>query len=330
VTGTRRAGAVLAACIAGAALAAPILTPHTPTQNFSGFEQAPPMWPHIVRPDGSLGRPYIRPITLVNPLERRYAEDSRHPIPVQWFKNGYVVSIDESRGPWLPLGSDALGRDVFARLLYGARLSLAVACMAAVGALALGLLIGGAAGFLGGRAETALMALADFVLVLPAIYAVLAIRAALPLVLTVPQVFGALIAVLAAVGWPVAARGVRAIVAGELRKEYAEAAYAVGASPLRILLRHLLPATTSFLVATGTMMVPAFLLAEGTLTFVGMGFPLGTATWGDMLRDAWQSSAFADAPWLMAPALAIVLTVLALHLLTSGVPAATRRAGTFQ
>jgi peptide/nickel transport system permease protein len=167
------------------------------------------------------------------------------------------------------------------------------------------------------------MAIADFVLILPAIYVVLALRAAMPLVLSVPQVFWTLSLVLAVAGWPVVARGVRGIIAAERPKEYVEAAYSVGASPARILLRHLLPATAGFLLSIETMMVPAFVVSEGTLTLVGLGFPVPAASWGAMLRDAWQGSAFTDAPWLMSPAIALALTVLLMRMLSSGDPPET-------
>jgi peptide/nickel transport system permease protein len=316
VTRRQAAGATLLAAIVVAAVAAPVLSPHGPVQQFAGFENAPPMLPHIRDDDGSVRAPFVRPLYLVSRLERRYATTAVRQ-PIRWFANGSLASIDESQGPWLPLGGDPLGRDVLARLLYGARISLAVAALAAIGALILGILVGAPAGFLGGRADTVLMAVADFVLVLPAIYVALALRAALPLVLSVRQIFWALVLVLAAVGWPIAARGVRAILAAERKKEYAEAAYAAGVPPLRILLRHLLPSARSFLAVTATMMFPAFLLTEGTLTLVGLGFPVPTPTWGAMLRDAWQGAAFTDAPWLMAPAIALILTVLSLHLLNS-------------
>jgi len=238
-------------------------------------------------------------------------------VPIRWLQDGVLWSADEATGPWLPLGADPLGRDVLSRLVYGARLSLAVAFTASLAAIALGVAIGGLAGFAGGRVETILMAITDFVLVLPAIYVVLALRAAMPLVLSVWQVFWTLTLVLAAAGWPLVARGVRGIIAAERRKEYAEAAHSMGASPWRILQHHLLPATTGFLLGISTMMVPAFVVAEGTLTLVGLGFPVPIASWGAMLRDAWQGAAFTDAPWLMAPAVALALTVLAMQLLSS-------------
>ena len=314
----RATGASLLALITCAAALAPGLTSHRPIQRFPDFVNAPPMRPHIVGQDGNLSRPFIYPIRLVDLLEGRYEEDTDHPIPIRWFADGVVVSVDESRGPWLPLGADPLGRDVLARLLYGARLSLGLACTASLGALMIGLAIGGVAGFYGGWTDRLLMALADFIIVLPAMYVVLSVRAALPLVLTATQVFLALTIVLTLAGWPLAARGVRVIVAAERRKAYAEAAYALGARPWRILLRHVLPSTTGFLVTTGMMMVPAFALMEVTLSLVGLGFPTPTATWGAMLRDAWERGAITNAPWLMAPAAALVLTVLALHLLSGG------------
>jgi peptide/nickel transport system permease protein len=329
VTRARLTGAVLLTLIVTAAAAAPALSPYAPLRQFTGFENAPPMLPHVLDAQGSFHWPFVYPLRLVNRLERQYAEDTDRPIPIRWFSDGVIASVDPTQGAWFPLGTDPLGRDVFARLLNGTRLSLGVACVALIGALAVGLVVGGAAGFFGGRVDTWLMAMADFVLVLPAIYVVLAFRAALPLVLSVPQVFWALALVLTVAGWPVAARGVRAIVAGERRKEYAEAAYAAGAGPLRILLRHLLPATGGFLAYMATMLLPAFVLTEATMSLVGLGFPVPSATWGTMMRDAWQGAAFADAPWLLAPALMIVLCVLSLHLLTAEEAGDVPRAGTF-
>lgn len=325
----RATGLLLLTIVAGGTVAAPLLTPHDPVRQFAGYEYAPPMPPRIVTADGRLAPPFVYPLVLVDRLDRQYAEDRNQPVPLRWFDAGVLLSMDPAHGPWLPLGGDPVGRDVLARLLHGGRLSLGLALVATAGALLVGGLVGAWAGFLGGRTDTWLMAFADFVLVLPAIYVVLAFRAALPPVLTIPQVFWALTLVLVLAGWPVAARGVRGIVAAERRKEYAEAAYAMGAGPLRILLRHLLPSSAGFLVVTGTMMVPAFMLTESTLALVGLGFPLPTATWGAMLRDGWEGGALGDAPWLMAPGAAIVATVLALHLLTIDRVAEGPRAGTF-
>ena len=326
---TRNLAAAVLAMVVAASAGAPLLTPHDPIRQFADYENAPPMPLRLVDASGRVRRPFVYPIALADRLERRFAEDRSRPIPVRFFSGGVVMGIDETVAPWFPLGTDPLGRDVLSRLSYGSRLSLGLAAIAALGTTLLGLLIGATAGFIGGRTEALLMTLTDFVLVLPAVYVVLAFRAALPLVLSVEQVFGALALVLVLAGWPITARGVRAIVAGERVKEYAEAAKAAGAGPVRILLRHLAPAAAGFLTVSGTLMVPAFILTEATMSLVGLGFPIPTPTWGTMMREAWQGGALADAPWLMAPAAAIAVTVLALHTLASGRPAEGPARGTF-
>jgi peptide/nickel transport system permease protein len=155
----------------------------------------------------------------------------------------------------------------------------------------------------------------DFVMVLPAMYVALALRSVLPLVLTATQVFVLLAAIFAVVGAPFIARGVRAIVRSEKRLEYAAAAQALGANDLRLLVRHLLPAARGFLAVQMTLLVPAFIVAEATLSYVGLGFPDQMASWGTMLHDASTNiRVFADFPWLLSPAAAMFLVVLGLNL----------------
>jgi peptide/nickel transport system permease protein len=304
-----RAGLVLVAAIAVLSAAAPIIAPHDSGQQFGDFVYAPPMLPHVVDDEGQWHRPFIYRLRLADRLERRYVEDRATRVPLMWFSSGRLVGTADPAMPWLACGGDALGR-----VLQGARLSLGVSAVATAGALLLGGIIGALAGFHGGRVEGLLMRLADFVLVLPAIYVVIVLRAAMPLVLTTSEVFWTLAAILSLAGWPYAARGVRSIVAAERRREYAEAATAIGAGWWRILLRHLLPAAKGFLAVQATLLVPAFILAEATLSFVGFGFAEPTPSWGVMLHDASQAGTVAEAPWLLAPAAAIVISVLALHL----------------
>ena len=130
-----------------------------------------------------------------------------------------------------------------------------------------------------------------------------------------------MVGVFALVGWPLAARGVRAIVSREMGKEYAEAARSIGASGTRLLLHHLLPATRGFLLTQATLLIPAFILAEATLSFVGLGFGEPTPSWGVMLQEAGRGPILAEAPWLMAPAAAIVLVVLTVNSVASGATA---------
>lgn len=308
-------GAVLFAALAIVALAAPWLAPHHPSRQFTDMAHAPPMPPRIIDAEGRFHAPFVYPLRLVDRLERRYAEDRTRMVPLGWRRAGPDAADDPV---WLPLGGDALGRDVLSRILLGGRASLGVAVLAASVSLLIGALVGGMAGFAGGRADDLLMRVTDFVLVLPAIYVVLTLRAVMPLVLSPAQVFWMLAGVLALAGWPYPARGVRALVAAERRKEYAEAAMAIGAGPLRILLRHLLPAASGFLAVQATLLVPAFILAEATLSFVGFGFPEPYPSWGLMLQEGASISVLAEAPWLLAPAVAIVLAILSLQLLGDG------------
>jgi peptide/nickel transport system permease protein len=310
-----RVGWGLAGLLLLSALLAPFLVTNPPEQQFLDYTYAPPMWPRIRDDQGRWHRPFVYPLRLTSRLELRFEEDRTERLTLQWISNRRFVSVDPARGTWLPLGGDALGRDIYSRLLVGARLSLGVAIFATAAALGFGTLIGALAGFSGGRLDTLLMLIADFFIVLPFIYVVLVLRASMPLVLTTTEVFWATIAILALAGWPFAARGVRAVVAIEKTREYAESARSIGASGLRILLRHLLPAASGVVAVQAALLVPAFVLAEATMSFVGLGFSEPSASWGGMLREAWRGHAFTNAPWLLSPAVTIALAMLSVQLL---------------
>jgi peptide/nickel transport system permease protein len=301
-----------------ATVAAHAIAAHDPATQFPNLAFAPPMLPHVVDDDGHVHRPFIYPIRLVDRLEHRFTEDRSVRMPLEWFTSRGLVTTSESNGPWLLLGGDAIGRDVFARVLLGARMSLGVSVLATLLALVLGAAIGALAGVAGGKWDAFLMRVADFVLVLPIIYVVIVLRATMPLVLSTAQVFWAMTLILGIAGWPFPARGVRAVIATEKRKEYAEAAHALGAGWLRILLRHLLPAARGFLAVQATLLLPMFILAEATLSYVGFGFAEPTPSWGVMLREAAEAGTLSEAPWLLAPAAAIVISVLSLHLVSGG------------
>jgi peptide/nickel transport system permease protein len=313
---TRRVGVALVGLALLAAVAAPVAAPHASDAHFAGLLNAPPTLVRIAGDDQAWHAPFIYRWQLVNQLEQRYEEDRSVRVPLAWWSGGHLVrSSDEAAAPLLLLGADSYGRDVFTRLLFGARTSLGLAVTAALGAMILGAAIGGLAGFAGGAIDQALMRATDFVMVLPAIYVALALRAVLPLVLSAGQVFALLAGIFAIVGTPFVAHGVRAIVRSERRLDYAAAAQALGASNARLLLHHLLPATRGFLAVQMTLLIPGFIIAEATLSYVGLGFPDSIASWGTMLHEASSNiRVFADFPWLLSPAAAMFLVVLGVNL----------------
>jgi peptide/nickel transport system permease protein len=156
------------------------------------------------------------------------------------------------------------------------------------------------------------MTVADFVLVLPVVYLVIVLRATRPLVIDTSEVFVLMAALFACAAWPDVARGVRAIVATERTRDYAAAARAAGAGPLR-LIGHLLPAAYGFLRVEFVILMPALLVAESSLSFVGFGFEGAIPSWGGLLKDGETVSAMHSAPWLLLPAAALFLVVLALQ-----------------
>jgi len=311
----QKTGLLLLAVIVAASAGAPVVAPYPMDREFHGLLNAPPTRPHLRDDNGGWHAPFIYRWTLTNQLEQRYDEDRRSIVPLAWFTDSRLVSSsDDAQMPLLLLGADSYGRDVFSRLLYGGRLSLTLAALAAAGALILGALIGGIAGYGGGAVDDLLMRASDFVIVLPAMYVALALRSAMKLVLPPFEIFALLTGIFAVVGAPFIARGVRAIVRSEKQLDYVAAAASLGAGHARLLLRHLLPAARGFIGVEITMLIPGFIVAEATLSYVGLGFPEPTASWGTMLHDASSIRAFADFPWLLSPAAAIFLLMLGLNL----------------
>jgi peptide/nickel transport system permease protein len=306
----RRAGWFLAALAIFATLA-PWLAPYDAGEAFHDFLHAPPMRPHF---DGLT--PVVHPLVLADRLEQRFEPDRSRTVRLPWVAH-------DANAPVFLLGADDFGRDVLSRLLYGARTSIGLSLLATLGAVLIGALAGAFAGYRGGWIDNAIMRVADFVLVLPIIYVVLVLRAVLPLVLPASTVFLLVSWIFVAVGWPFVAKGVRAIVAVERNREYVQAAQSLGASPLRILAIHLIPACAGHLLVQATLLLPAFILAEATLSFIGLGFPDPVASWGTMLAGAGNYNAVSRFPWTLTPAIAIFAIVLATNLVASN-PARNR------
>jgi peptide/nickel transport system permease protein len=307
------ARAVLAGWLAVAVLA-PWLAPNDQGVPFDERAYAPPTRVHVRTASGAFAAPFFYAQILVDPLERRYVDDESRPVPLRWFERGRFMSSGDPGQPLLLLGADGLGRDLFSRVVHGARLSLGLALVAALGATFIGAAAGAIAGFTGGWVDAVITRVAEVVLVLPALYVLLALRSSLPQVLSPAWTFGITAAIFTLVGWPYAARGVRAIVAAERRREYVDAAVALGASRSRVLFRHLLPATRGFLRTQFALLLPACILAEATLSYANIGFTDALPSWGRLLQEAANIALLPTAPWLLAPALAIVSVVLAVNI----------------
>jgi peptide/nickel transport system permease protein len=292
--------------LAVVALLGPWLAPYDPEAQHRDFLFAPPMPLHIRDRDG-WRMPFVYPIVLTDRLAQRYEEvrDRRRPLP--W--------TAEAGDPVFLLGADSFGRDVLSRVLYGSRLSLALALVSVAGAILFGTLIGGLAAFRGGWLDEAVMRASDFVLVLPVMYVALLLRGLMPLVLASSTVFVAMAGIFVLLGWPLVAKGVHAAVSAEREQEYVLAARSLGGSGWRILTRHLLPACRGLLLTYACLLLPGFILAEATLSYVGLGFPEHVPTWGTMLIEAANVTALTRFPWTVAPAVAIFLVLLGVNML---------------
>lgn len=297
-----RATALVVTLLAVAGLG-PLLAPYGPVQRFEDHLHAPPMRLHV---DGA--GLYTHPLRLVDRLEQTFAEDRARRAGLPW-------TTPAADAPVFLLGADGFGRDVLSRTLHGARASLGLALLATAGTLLAGALLGGWAGLAGGVAERAVLQAGDVLMVLPVLYVVVALRAALPLVLPLPVVIAVLAVIFIALGWPRIARGVWAIVRVEAQQEHVLAAIALGASRWRVMTRHLLPACGGYLAVQTALLVPTFVLLEATLSYVGLGFPDGVPSWGTALSEAATIGAMTRAPWTLAPAVAIFLVVLVTNVL---------------
>jgi peptide/nickel transport system permease protein len=228
------------------------------------------------------------------------------------------------QGPSLahPLGTDDLGQDLLARMLYGGRISLAVGFTAMLVAVSVGILIGAIAGLAGGKTDAALMWLTDLFLSLPQLPLLLLIiflfRDTLKAIVG-PElgVFILIVIIIGLFNWMQVARLVRAQFFSLREKEFVEAARALGASRFRLAVRHILPNSLGPVIVAATIDVAAAIIAESTLSFLGLGFPPDIPTWGRLLYDARDHLDFAP-HWALFPGLAIFLTVLTINFVGDG------------
>ncbi|HYK90311.1 MAG TPA: ABC transporter permease [Acidobacteriota bacterium] len=326
-----RLARLLAVLLATIALFGDFLSVNPPqTQNLDRF-YGPPSRIHFFDSQGRFHwRPFLYEYELVNPLDVVYRERTDKAYPLEFMIQGYryrfmgllpttrhLVGCREAMH-FYPLGADELGRDVLARLLAGARISLLVVFLGLALYALLGVTIGMLSGLAGGWPDSLLMRFSEFVLALPALYLILALRALLPAKMAFWQTLVLTIGTIASVTWPPMARGVRGLILQLRHSAYVEAARALGSSNWQIMKRHMLPALAPFALSQAAVAAPVFLLGEVVLSYLDVGFNDTAGSWGVMLRNLKEPRIFTDFWWNMAPLGMVFVTLYCLNAFGAG------------
>jgi len=226
-----------------------------------------------------------------------------------WVVETRLFGVEEPARLFL-LGTDGFGRDVFSRLLYGARISLLAGLFAAGLSVVLGFVLGTAAGFYGGRVDEILMRFTELFLALPWLYLLFAVRAVLPLELGPIRAFVVFILIVGGIGWARPARLFRGVAVAAEKQEFVLAARGLGATDLHLVMRHVLPQSLGVFWTQFALLVPRFILAEVTLSFLGLGVGEPVPSWGNMLASLRGLQVLVSYGWMLAPAAALLVVVL--------------------
>ncbi|MCS7262238.1 MAG: ABC transporter permease [Aquificaceae bacterium] len=277
----------------------------------------PPTRIHLFK-EGRITLPYVHPYRMKDPLFKVYEEDKSVACGLRLLaktEHGIkLLSVQEPCKLYL-LGTDKLGRDILSRLIYGSRVSLTVGLVGVGVTFLLGSLVGGLSGYFGGRVDTVTMRVVEVLLAIPTFYLMLSLRSVFPLTMESSQVFLMVIFIVSFLGWAGLARVVRGMVLSIREKDFVQSAKTYGAKPLRILRVHILPNTYYYLVVSATLSFPGYVLAEASLSFLGLGVQEPFPSWGNMLSDARNVNLISSHPWILSPGVALFLLVIAFNLL---------------
>jgi peptide/nickel transport system permease protein len=269
------------------------------------------------------------PITL----KRVYQADPEKKIPIRFFARGFeyhflgfwpmdrhLLGVAEGRAEetLFILGTDEQGRDVWSRLMYATRTSLTIGLAGVTLSLVLGVVLGGISGYFGGVIDTVIQRLIEILRSIPTIPLWMGLAAALPNHWTVLQVYFAITVIISLIGWTELARVVRGRFLSLREEEFVMAAELAGCSRTRIILSHLVPSFLSHIIAATTLAIPAMIISETSLSFLGLGLRPPAISWGVLLQQAQNVQALAISPWLLLPAVPVILIIIAFNFMGDG------------
>lgn len=313
------------------------ISPYSITQT-SDYAEAPPTKLHFVDAEGKFhARPFVYGMEQKLDFKTRartYVEDTTRVYPLYWFVRGnpyklfgfipmdlHLYGVDQEANPdaiVLIMGSDALGRDWFTRILYGGRLSLLIGLIGQLMTIVFGMSLGVVSGFYGGAVDQVIQRTTEFLNAFPEIPLFMALAAAIPQYWPQIYVYFMLTLILSFVRWGGLARQVRGMILSLREREYVLAAKSAGASDTRLMFRHLLPGTLSHVVVIATLAIPGMILAETSLSWLGLGLRPPLTSWGVLLQDAATVRAIHTTPWELWTVPFILVTILAYNMLGDG------------
>lgn len=286
--------------------------------------------------DGDEFRPHVFGFTGKRDpktFKKVYTADPEIKLPLKLFAEGYeynlfgliptnkhLIGVEGGRAEEsiFIMGTDTLGRDLFSRLMVATRISMTIGLVGVAVSLFLGILLGGLSGLYGGFVDSAIQRLIEIVRSVPTIPLWMALAAAVPSDWPITRVYFFITLILGVIGWTTLARVVRGRFLSLRSEDFVTAAELSGASQLRIIFRHMVPSFLSHIIAATTLALPAMIIAETALSFLGLGLRPPAVSWGVLLKDAQNIQAVAISPWLLLPAIPVILAVLAFNFLGDG------------